>query len=45
MVTMRMLPLCLVAPTARAEWQYTRWGMTPEQVVAASGGKAELLPA
>ena len=45
---MRMLPLCLVvslvAPSARAEWQYTRWGMTPEQVVAASGGRAELLP-
>jgi hypothetical protein len=34
----------LITPAARADWQYTRWGMTPEQVVAASGGKAELLP-
>ena len=34
----------LIAPDAHADWQYTRWGMTPEQVVAASGGKAELLP-
>jgi hypothetical protein len=34
----------LIASSARADWQYTRWGMTPEQVVAASGGKAELLP-
>lgn len=45
---MRLLPLCLaaslVAPAARADWQYTRWGMTPEQVVAASGGRAELPP-
>jgi hypothetical protein len=34
----------LIAPAARADWQYTRWGMTPEQVVAASGGKVSLLP-
>ncbi len=34
----------LAASPARADWQYTRWGMTPEQVVAASGGAAELLP-
>lgn len=24
---------------AKADWQYTRWGMTPAQVAAASGGK------
>lgn len=45
---MRWIPLCLVAllapPTARADWAYTKWGMTPQEVVAASGGKAELLP-
>ena len=45
---MRLFPLSLtallVAPAAYADWQYTRWGMTPEQVVAASNGKAELLP-
>jgi hypothetical protein len=38
------LTAMLIAPAARADWQYTRWGMTPEQVVAASGGKAALLP-
>lgn len=46
---MRWIALCLItllaAPPARAEWAYTRWGMTPQEVVAASGGKAELLPA
>lgn len=45
---MRSLPLglaaLLAAPAAHADWQYTRWGMTPEQVVAASGGQARLLP-
>lgn len=25
---------------ALADWQYTKWGMTPEEVVAASGGMA-----
>jgi hypothetical protein len=38
------LAALLIAPAARADWQYTRWGMTPEQVVAASGGAAQLLP-
>lgn len=33
--------LALAAP-AQAHWQYTTWGMTPEQVVAASAGAAEL---
>jgi hypothetical protein len=32
------------ASAARAEWQYTRWGMTPEQVVAASHGQIKLRP-
>jgi len=26
---------------ARADWQYTRWGMSPEQVIAASRGTAK----
>ncbi len=39
------LAALLTTSPARADWQYTKWGMTPEQVVAASGGKAELLPA
>ncbi|MCU1383194.1 MAG: hypothetical protein JWL71_1891 [Acidobacteria bacterium] len=36
--------MLLIAPAARADWQYTHWGMTPEQVVAASKGTAKLLP-
>jgi hypothetical protein len=28
--------------TASANWQYTQWGMSPEQVVAASRGSAHL---
>jgi len=42
--TLWCLAVLMIAPAARADWQYTRWGMTPEQVVAASGGTAELLP-
>ena len=38
------LTALLAAFPAHANWQYTKWGMTPEQVVAASGGRAELLP-
>jgi hypothetical protein len=29
---------------ALADWEYTRWGMTPEQVAAASFGKIRVLP-
>ena len=29
---------------ASADWEYARWGMTAEQVVAASGGKARPMP-
>jgi len=29
---------------ALADWQYTRWGMSPEQVVQASRGKATPVP-
>jgi hypothetical protein len=34
-----LLALCF-ASTAHADWQYTKWGMTVDEVVAASGGKA-----
>ena len=30
-------------PVARADWGSTHWGMTPEQVVSASGGMAHLI--
>ncbi|MDB5407551.1 MAG: hypothetical protein JWL84_2463 [Rhodospirillales bacterium] len=33
----------MLSPYARADWEYTRWGMTPEQVVKASGGHVKLL--
>ena len=34
--------LLAVPTSAAADWQYTRWGMTPAQVVAASNGAVEL---
>jgi hypothetical protein len=27
-----------------ADWQYTKWGMTPEQVIDASGGSVSKIP-
>jgi hypothetical protein len=33
------------APPAKADWAYTHWGMTPDQVAAASAGAANVLPA
>jgi hypothetical protein len=39
------LAVSLASPTAAmADWAYTHWGMTAEQVVAASGGSVKLLP-
>jgi hypothetical protein len=32
-----------VAQPSLAHWQYTHWGMTPNEVVAASNGKARLV--
>lgn len=34
-----------VVSSARADWEYTKWGMTPEQVVSASKGAVTVLPA
>ncbi|MCC6271672.1 MAG: hypothetical protein IT190_10375, partial [Microbacteriaceae bacterium] len=31
--------VCVGASSAFADWQYTKWGMTIDQVVAASKGK------
>jgi hypothetical protein len=33
----------LVPTAALADWQYTKWGMSPEEVVAASNGNAHLV--
>lgn len=45
---MRALPLLavllLAAAPARAHWEYTRWGMTPEQVAQASRGAVRVIP-
>jgi hypothetical protein len=35
--------LICVAPNAQADWEYTKWGMTPAQVVAASHGAVHLI--
>lgn len=32
------------AGTARADWQFTKWGMSVDQLVSASGGKAVRIP-
>lgn len=32
--------LVLTTVTASADWQYTKWGMTTEEVITASGNKA-----
>jgi len=37
-----MIGLLTFAAPAEAHWQYTTWGMSPEQVIAASKGAAEL---
>lgn len=36
--------LALAPVDARADWEYTRWGMTPEQVASASKGAVAVLP-
>lgn len=35
--------LLALASPARADWQFTKWGMTPEQVEKASAGRAPLI--
>jgi len=34
-----VVSIAFAAP-AKADWQYTKWGMTPAQVLTASGGQA-----
>lgn len=36
--------LLVAAGPAAADWEYTHWGMTPEEVAAASGGAVTALP-
>ena len=35
-----VLSCCGFSNAALADWQYTKWGMTVDEVIAASGGKA-----
>ena len=37
--------IALAPLEARADWQYTKWGMTPEAAVKASNGAMKLIPA
>jgi len=32
---------CCSAGAAKADWQYTKWGMTPQQVISASNSQAK----
>jgi hypothetical protein len=34
-----LLAAAISAPAAAADWQYARWGMTVEELIAASGGR------
>ena len=36
--------LVMLSTPASADWEYTRWGMSPEQVAQASGGAVKVLP-
>ncbi len=38
------LGLIVTAGVAHADWQYSRWGMSPDAMVSASSGKARLVP-
>jgi hypothetical protein len=42
-IVLMLLSLAISQP-AIADWRFTTWGMTPEQVVTASQGKVHLLP-
>ena len=42
-VVLASLMIMFVANPAAASWQFTTWGMTPAQVIAASSGKAMAL--
>jgi hypothetical protein len=39
------LAFAAIATPAAAHWEYTRWGMTQQQVIAASRGAVRALPA
>jgi hypothetical protein len=40
-----LISIFCVSGAAHADWEYTEWGQSPKEVVAASGGDAHLVPA
>lgn len=44
LVLVTVVVAALAAAPSWADWEYTRWGMTPEQVAAASGGAVTVEP-
>jgi hypothetical protein len=42
-ILLASVAMMLCGTAAKADWAYTKWGMTPEQVAKASGGKVNLL--
>jgi hypothetical protein len=38
------ITLAMATATARADWAYTKWGMTPDQVAGASKGAVQVIP-
>lgn len=44
LLTFVVLVFALSPARARADWEYTKWGMTPEQVASASKGAVTVIP-
>jgi hypothetical protein len=42
--TLAAVTILLSESPALADWEYTHWGMMPEQVAAASSGNVKVLP-
>jgi hypothetical protein len=44
LATMIAVPLMLAPTVAWSDWEYARWGMSPDQLARASGGAVTVLP-
>jgi hypothetical protein len=44
LATLIAIPAMLAPTLAWGNWEYARWGMSPEQVAQASGGTVKVLP-
>jgi hypothetical protein len=38
------MAMMLAVPAAKADWAYTKWGMSPEQIAKASNGGVHVIP-